>query len=304
MANHQRLAGVYAAALTPLKIDGSLALDDLLLYLDFLANRGCHGVLLLGTTGEGPSFAPNERVALMRAALEIRQTQPQLKLLAGTGTPSLEETLILTRTAFDIGYDGVVVLPPYYFRSASDNGLFTWFSQVIRQAVPSGGAFFVYHIPAISGVPLSMDLLARLIEAFPDRFAGIKDSSGDPEHAKALGERFNKDILTLIGNDKLLSHSLRYDGAGAITALANLHSPYLRRIWDSFQEGSPDPDTQSKLSAARAVMDKYAPFPPIFKSLLAKQHRFPVWSAKPPLMPLPEYIVERAKAELEVIDDE
>jgi 4-hydroxy-tetrahydrodipicolinate synthase len=304
MANHQRLAGVYAAALTPLKIDGSLALDDLLPYMDFLANRGCHGILLLGTTGEGPSFAPNERVALLRAALEIRQTQPQLKLLAGTGTPSLEETLILTRTAFDIGFDGVVVLPPYYFRGATDNGLFAWFSQVIQGAVPPGGAFFVYHIPGVSGVPLSLDLLARLKESFPDRFAGIKDSSGDPEHANAIGERFNKDILTLNGNDKLLSHSLSYDGAGAITALANLRSPDLRRIWDSFQGDSPDPDTQSKLSAARTVMDKYAPFPPVLKSLLAKQYSFPLWSVKPPLMPLSEHIVERANAELEAIDDE
>jgi 4-hydroxy-tetrahydrodipicolinate synthase len=89
--------------------------------LDFLARRGCHGALLLGTTGEGPSFAPEERIAIFRAALEVQQTQPAFRLLAGTGTPSLEETIILTRAAFDLGMDGVVVLPPYYFRKITDN---------------------------------------------------------------------------------------------------------------------------------------------------------------------------------------
>ncbi|MCK4901590.1 MAG: dihydrodipicolinate synthase family protein, partial [Anaerolineales bacterium] len=109
MQNQHFLSGVYAAAVTPLREDATLDISALPTLLEFLANRGCHGVLLLGTTGEGPSFAPNERIALLRAALEVRQTIPDFRLLAGTGTPSLEETIALTRASFDLGYDGVVV---------------------------------------------------------------------------------------------------------------------------------------------------------------------------------------------------
>ena len=127
------LSGVYAAALTPLKSDSTPDSDHLPAFLAFLADRGCHGALIFGTTGEGPSFSPKERRVVFKAALKVRETYPDFRLLAGTGTPSLGETITLTKKAFDLGYDGVVVLPPYYFRTASDEGLYNWFEQVIRQ---------------------------------------------------------------------------------------------------------------------------------------------------------------------------
>jgi len=117
---------------TPLKNDSSLDLDSVPTLLNFLASRGCHGALFFGTTGEGPSFSPTERETLLRAVCEYRSAVPGFRLLAGTGTPSLSETIELTKLAFDLGYDGVVVLPPYYFRKATDEGLFNWFSEVIR----------------------------------------------------------------------------------------------------------------------------------------------------------------------------
>ncbi len=98
--------------------------------LDFLAKRGCHGVLMLGTTGEGPSFSPQERHDILSAALKIRQDHPSLKVLVGTGTPSLSETILITKSAFDLGVDGVVVLPPYYYRRATDEGLFNYFGEL------------------------------------------------------------------------------------------------------------------------------------------------------------------------------
>src|SRR3990172_5540535 len=116
MSAFQHLSGVYAAALTPLQEDFSPDLEGIPILLDFLAQRGGHGALLLGTTGEGPSCAFSERLAIFHAALDIRKKFPNFRLLAGTGTPSLEETKNLTRAAFEAGMDGVVVLPPYYFR--------------------------------------------------------------------------------------------------------------------------------------------------------------------------------------------
>jgi len=284
---HTRLRGVYAAALTPLRSDGSIDLEGLPLLLDFLARRGCHGALLLGTTGEGPSFAPAERLQILRTALEVRQAHPQMRLLAGTGTPSLQETIDLTRFAFDLGYDGVVVLPPYYFRKASPEGLFAWFDRVLRQAVPAGGTLLYYHFPAITGMDLPLELLQRLLEVHPRRFAGLKDSSGDASFSRTLGERFGSDLFVLNGNDRLFSLAMQQNASGCITAMANLLSPLLRQAWDALlSSAKADEQIQVRLSAARAVLDRYPPMPPLLKALLPRLHSFPAWSVRPPLMPL------------------
>jgi 4-hydroxy-tetrahydrodipicolinate synthase len=306
MTDHRQLNGVYAPALTPLQPDFSPALNDLPPFLSFLAGRGCHGALLMGTTGEGPSFAAAERLAVLRAALEVRQQRPDFRLLLGTGTPSLDETIQLTRAAFDLGADGVVVLPPYYFRKAGDDGLFAWFSQVLRRAVPPDGALLGYHIPSLTGVPLSLDLLARLKDAYPDRFAGIKDSSTDADHARSLGRRFGADLTVFSGTDSLFSLALENGASGCITALSNLLSPEARLVWDAFQVRSSDPSAparqaaaQTRLDGGRAVMDRYPPNPPLYKALLARLHPFSRWPVCPPLLPMPDELVESVLAEFQ-----
>jgi 4-hydroxy-tetrahydrodipicolinate synthase len=297
MTDFQHLAGVYAAALTPLRNNFSPSLDEIPNLLDFLARRGCHGALILGTTGEGPSFSPGERRELIRASLRVRQVHPHFHLLAGTGTPSLEETVELNRVAFDLGIDGVVVLPPYYFRKVDDDGLFAWFEEVIRRSVPAGAPLFGYHIPSVSGVPLSLDLLERLKESFPDRFAGIKDSSADAEHARRLGERFGKNLLVMSGNDPLFSLALKNSASGCITALANLLSPDLRRIWDAHQRNEVDDPAHAHLLNGRAIVDRYPPAPPLLKYLLSRLHAFKRWPVRPPLQPLSQEMEGKVWAE-------
>lgn len=298
MQTFRSLKGVYAAALTPLHPDLSPALDEIPLLLSFLAERGCHGALLLGTTGEGPSFAYSERLDILRAGLEIRQAYPLFRLLAGTGTPSLEETANLTRFAFDEGYDGVVALPPYYFRNVSDEGLFEWFSIILQRSVPTGAAFLGYHIPPMTGVGFSLDLLTRLKEAFPNRFAGIKDSSGSSDLARQLGNRFGKDLLVLNGNDGLFSLALENHAGGCITAMANLYSPFLRRVWDAFQSQQPDLEAQAQLGKLRFILESKPPFPPLLKGLLPRMHSFNPWSVRPPLLPLSAEVVQKVVADL------
>jgi 4-hydroxy-tetrahydrodipicolinate synthase len=161
--------------------------------------------LLTGTTGEGPSLSIQERLLIYRAAIDVRQSLPGFLLLAGTGTPSLEDTIFLAKEAFSLGFDGVVVLPPYYFRNATDEGLFTWFCHVLDKAIPTDGALLAYHIPPVTGVGFSLDLLARLKDSYPNQFLGLKDSSGDAEWARALGARFGTDLTVLNGNDRLFS---------------------------------------------------------------------------------------------------
>lgn len=283
MGNYSILAGVYAAAVTPLKPDLSPDLDGLANLFQFLANRGCHGVLLLGTTGEGPSFSTEERKLIYQTACNIRQNIPGFHLFAGTGTPSLEETIFLTHSVFDLGFDAVVILPPFYYKKITDEGLFTWFSQLLTKAVPVDGTVLVYHIPSVSGVSLSLDLLARLKDAYPVKFSGIKDSSGDPDWACSLGKRFGSELLVYTGNDRLFSLALQSGASGCITALANLLSPFHCLVWDNFQDGNSDEITQDKLSAAREVLDRYTPLPPLIKMMLSRLHGFDVWKVKPPL---------------------
>ncbi len=300
----EHLQGVFAAVLTPLRADFSIDLDGIAPLLDFLADRDCHGALLFGTTGEGPSFSPRERLQALQRAQDWRNAHPDFRLLAGTGTPSLQETIELTRAASDLGLDGVVTLPPYYFRKVSDEGLFAWFSQVIERAVPPGKAFLGYHFPNVSGVPLSIDLLARLQKTFPDCFAGIKDSSGQADFARQLGDQFGPELVVLTGSDRLFSQALENHAAGCITAMANLYSPDLRRVWDSFAQGnrSVQEQNQSRLTAAREIMERYPPFPPLLKALIARQYNFPRWPVRPPLLPLTDELVEQALTDLNLIN--
>lgn len=294
------ICGVYAAALTPLHPDLSPDLEALPGFLDFLARRGCRGALLLGTTGEGPSFAREQRAAIWAAAQQVRAAHPGFQLLAGTGTPSLEETIRLTRLAFEAGVEAVVVLPPYYYKNPGEDGLFAWFAQLMARAVPGDGRLLYYHIPALTGVALSLELLERLMETFPGRFAGIKDSSTDPESARQLGARFGKDLAVLSGTDRLFTLALEAGASGCITALANLLSPLLRRVWDGHQAGQPDAEAQERLDHARGIMERHPPAAPLLKALLARRHGFPRWPVAPPLSPTPAELEERVAAELDL----
>jgi len=297
MSDLHPLSGIYAAAVTPLKADSNLDLEAVPAFLRLLAARGCHGVLLFGTTGEGPSFSPKERETLLRSVRVYRQQIPGFRLLAGTGTPSLSETIDLTKLAFDIGYDGVVVLPPYYFRKATDQGLFKWFSELIHKAVPTDKYLLGYHIPGMTGVGFSLDLLARLKDAFPIQFAGIKDSSHDEPFAIALGQRFGKDLLVLNGTDSLLHHALENHAQGAITAPANLISADLREIWDLYQQGKDPSEVQARVTEQRHILEKYMPFPTVLKALMPGLLGTPRWSVKPPLEEMDEAKAEEALKE-------
>jgi len=286
--------GVIAAAVTPLKADSTLELDHIELLIEFLHRRGCHGALFFGTTGEGPSFSFMERHALLKEVIKVRNSIPDFIVLAGTGTPSLEETIRITKDAFDTGVDGVVTLPPYYFHSISDDGLYDWYSIVIERSVPSDGKIFGYHIPKVSGVPISLELLSRLKDKFPSRFAGIKDSSGDAGHMLALHDRFGSDLRIFTGNDKLFSKALQHNAVGCITALANIASPFAREIYNLFLQGKESSAIQKNLDHAREILDFYPPAAPYLKAMYAEIFNLPQWGLKPPLIAMDEESVKEA----------
>ena len=296
MTSSHPLAGVYAAAVTPLKDASTLDLDSVPALANFLTSRGCHGIVLFGTTGEGPSFSSKEREDVMRA---LKENQPAgSRLIAGTGTPSLTETIELTKSAFDLGYDAVLVLPPYYFRKATDDGLFAWFSEVIRKAVPADKFLIGYHIPPLIGVGFSIPLLKRLKDAFPGQFAGVKDSSHDAGFARSVGDTFGSDLLVLNGTDSYLQMAMEHHAAGCITAPANLISPDLREVWDLIRVGKDPGQAQARATEKRHILEKYLPFPPALKALIHRLHGLPRWAVRPPLENLTEDQIQSAFDEM------
>lgn len=306
MTSTHPLAGVYAAAVTPLraaslngnKSDSALDLESVPVLLNFLASRGCHGAVLFGTTGEGPSFSPSEREALMRAANAYRDQMPGFRLIAGIGTPSLSETMDLTKLAFDLGYEAALALPPYYFRKATDDGLFNWFSELITKAVPSDKYLLGYHFPRVAGIGFSIELLARLKDAFPTQFAGIKDSSHDANLTRNLGEKFGYDLVVLTGTDSYVQLAMENKAAGCITAPANIISPELRKVWDLMREGNDASAAQAYVTELREILDKYPPFPPTLKAMLHRLHGLPRWHVKPPLVDITEAMEDQLAIEL------
>jgi 4-hydroxy-tetrahydrodipicolinate synthase len=292
------LSGVYAAAVTPLKPDFSPDVDAIPSYLSFLAGRGCHGALILGTTGEGPSFSPAERERIWRAALKVREKHPDFRLFAGTGTPSLTETIDLTRLVFSLGFDAAVTLPPYYFRKATEDGVFAWFKELIEKALPADGSLLGYHFPGVAGIGFSIELLSRLKDAFPVQFAGIKDSSHSEEFVRALGQRFGTDLVVLSGTDSDFSLALQNHAAGCITAPANLMSPSLRQIYDVFRDGNDTTEIQARVSEKRHAMEQFMPFPSSLKALLHRLYGLPRWPVRPPLVEISEADEDRAVVEV------
>ena len=301
MISTHPLAGVYAAAVTPLReTDSNLDLESVPVLLKFLADRGCHGAVLFGTTGEGPSFSPTEREALMRSARAYRHQLRGFRLIAGTGTPSLSETIELTKLAFELGYDAALVVPPYYFRKATDDGLFAWFSELIKKAVPSDKYLLGYHFPNVAGIGFSIELLSRLKDSFPVQFAGIKDSSHDVDLARNLGEKFGSDLVVLNGTDSYLQLAMENKAAGCITAPANIISPDLREVWDGMREGKDISEAQKRVNEQRHILEKYPPFPPTLKALMHRLYGLPRWAVKPPLEKIKSEMEEQAVAEMKI----
>lgn len=281
------LPGVYAAAVTPLT--AALAPDPAALppLLDFLAERGCHGVLLLGTTGEGTSFSVAEHLDVLRAGLHYRDTaRPGFRILAGTGAPNLTDAIAMTRGAFDLGADAVVVLPAFYYKGVSAAGLLAYYDALLQAAVPADGRLLGYHIPQMSGVALPAETLQALRARYPRQFFGIKDSQDDRAHSLGLLEQV-AGLGLFAGSDSLMADTLAAGSAGAITALANVTAPLNRAVWDAHHAGEAATvaAAQAKLVQARQIV-KGLSGPGLMKAALAELFGFPLWPVRPPLEPV------------------
>jgi 4-hydroxy-tetrahydrodipicolinate synthase len=197
-----------------------------------LLDNGCNGLNVLGTTGEATSFSYEQRVGVMRAAAAELDRK---RLMVGTGAASLAEATALTRLAAELGFAGALILPPFYYKDIDAQGMFDYLAALIAATQARPIPIYLYNFPALSGVPYTRELVARLIEAFPDRMAGLKDSSGDMPYARALAKT-HSGFAVFPSTEAALLEARSGAFAGCISATANLNSDLCGRAWQSGDE--------------------------------------------------------------------
>jgi 4-hydroxy-tetrahydrodipicolinate synthase len=275
--------GINAAMLTAMNPDLSPNLDRMAAHAKWLLANGCNGLGILGTTGEANSFGLHERKAILEGL--IARGVPAAVMMPGTGCASLTDTVELTLHAKQHGCRGVLLLPPFYYKNPSDDGLFAYFSEVAKR-VGSGIALYLYHFPQQSAVPLSLALIGRLLEAFPGVFKGVKDSSGDHANMKAMIDAFAaRGFEVYSGSDEFVQRILAEGGAGCITAASNANSHWGGIVYA--KRTGPEADAaQAMLTATRKAATSVALIPGL-REIIARSTGDDGWRIiRPPHLPL------------------
>ena len=286
MLKKNEFSGVFTAVVTPFNRNDEIDLDNLGLLIRSQMDDGVNGILLAGTTGEGPMLSLSEIEEIIGYTVDLTRDK-DLIIMAGTGCVSIKDTLAITRRAFELGVDAVVTLPPYYLKKITSPGLIAYYDRIMSEAVPDGKHMFVYDIPQITGITMEMGFFEGLLKLQEQKFCGVKDSIGDFAHSQDLIQRF-PGLRVMIGTDKLLLKGLQTGAAGSITAGTNVLASYASRVYRAFIQGDLDEaqQLQEKLTAARSVLEKFTPFSIGLKSLLAHRFKTANWELRLPLLPL------------------
>jgi len=250
--------GLGVAAITPFAADGSVDLPRLVAHARRCLAGGCTSVTLFGTTGEGASLGFRERArmldAMVAAGFDLRA-----QVLGGVAASAIEDAAAQARHIYAAGGRGVLLTPPFYFKGPDDEGLYAWFSRVIEGSGDARGVI-LYHLPSLTAVPLSVELIGRLKRAFPGVVVGVKDSGGIWSYTEALLAA-HPDLHILVGDERLLARAVRHGGSGAINGFSNFCAP---RLVAMVERGEDDP-------AINALVDLLLTFPvtPAIKALVA-----------------------------------
>lgn len=270
-----------AAVLTPL--DASLSPDRTALarHCRWLLDNGCDGLAVLGTTGEANSFSVDERIELLDHLIE--DGIPGNTLLPGTGCCAVPDTVRLTRKAVELGAGGVLMLPPFYYKNVSDDGVFAAYAEVIERVGDARLKVYLYHFPQMSGVPLGSVLIERLLKQYPDTIAGMKDSSGSFGNMVHNTRAF-PGFAVISGSDEYLLPLLKEGGAGCITAVCNVAVALAAEVHAAWREGDTERAgrAQARLTLVRRAISAY-PLTAALKEVMAR-HGGDDWRrVRPPL---------------------
>ncbi|HLW61004.1 MAG TPA: dihydrodipicolinate synthase family protein [bacterium] len=292
------ISGVIAPILTPFHDDLTIAQSLFAGHSRHLLETGCAGLAPFGTTGEALSLGIEERMAALEGLIESG-IDPK-KLIPGTGLTNLPDTTKLTRHALDRGCAGVMVLPPFYFKNVHDEGLFAYFSRLIESVASNDLRIYLYHIPPVSQVGLSIELIQRLRSRFPAQIVGIKDSSGDWENTRRLLTEV-PGLIVYPGSELPLLEALALGAPGCITATANINAAQIAKIVSLHQRGQ-QAEAKHQHEAVKKVrlkIQEYGPIP-------AQKYLLSAWSGdgrwrnvRPPFLRLADTVGRELRDTLE-----
>ncbi|WP_372610307.1 dihydrodipicolinate synthase family protein [Halomonas sp.] len=281
----QTRGDVWSPVITPFGADLAPDTRRFVTHCQWLASHGV-GLAVFGTNSEANSMTVEEKQHLLGTL--VKGGVDPARLMPGTGQCAIGDSVALTREAVAVGCAGVLMLPPFYYKSVSDEGLFRYYSEVIERVGDSRLRVYLYHIPPVAQVPLSLALIERLRDAFPGTIAGIKDSGGDWSHTQALIDRFGgDDFAVYAGSERFLLDTLRAGGAGCISATANVNPGAIAGLAASWQAEAAD-ERQQALNAVRDLFERY-PLIPAMKAATAHFSGTSDWRrVRPPLVELEE----------------
>ncbi len=279
----ERLKGVLAPVVTPFTSDFCINIDAWIRHCEWLLAQNA-GLAVFGTNSEANSLSIHEKRKSLDALIDAGV--PTDRLLPGTGCCAIPETVELTRHAMEVDAAGVLMLPPFYYKNVSDDGVFASFAEVIEQVADDKLKVYLYHIPQLSRTPISYAVIERLLQRYPSTVAGIKDSSGDWNNTLGMLEAFQPQGFDVFcGSEKYLLQTLRYGGAGCISATANVNPGSIARLYRTWRDDDAM-DQQQALNVIREAFEKH-PMIPALKAALAHCAGDDGWRAvRPPLVSL------------------
>jgi 4-hydroxy-tetrahydrodipicolinate synthase len=265
--------GIWPALLTPLHADLSIDHAKFAAHCKSLIASGCPGVTAFGTTGEGPSFSMAERKEAVDQL--IKNGIPAGQIMVSTSCAALPETLELTRHAVNAGVHGCLMLPPFFLKGVSDQGVIDCYRYVIDGLADDRLKLYLYHIPQVTGVGLSHHVIATLKNMYPNTILGIKDSACSTEHSIGLANAFMKDLTVYVGFEPDLPEMGRRGSTGAISGLANFMPRVVKRLVTQ-PDAATTPAERERIIKLLGLLEGYSLMPAL-KGIMAMLSGDPAW---------------------------
>jgi len=292
-----RLRGVFAPVLTPFNQRLEPDPERFITHCRWLIDQQV-GLAIFGTNSEAASLSVDERIAMTEAILQAGI--PASRLMPGTGGCALTDAITLTRHAVDNGAGGALMLPPFYFKGVSDEGLFAYYAEVIERVGSDRLKIYLYHIPHLTQVPITLKLIEMLRKRYPETVVGAKDSSGNWDNTQAMLDNFASDGFDVFpASESLLSRALPLGAAGCISATVNMNPAGIRAVFEGW-DGDSGAALQAQADVIRTIFQA-VPMIPAMKRVVAEFSRQPSWRmVRPPLCALSD---DAASALLKTLAD-
>ncbi|QDY70536.1 dihydrodipicolinate synthase family protein [Qingshengfaniella alkalisoli] len=276
-----RCSGLWPPAATPFRSDLSVDTEALVAHCQALLDDGATGLAPLGTTSEANSLTLSERRLVVDSLLE--GGIPAAKLMPGTGACALGDAIEMSRHATQARCAGVLLLPPFFYKGVSDEGLYDYVARVVEGVADDGLRIYLYHIPQMAGVGWSLELIERLLRDFPATVVGLKDSSGDWAHTRSVIEAF-PGFSVFPASEAHLSDAIPLGAAGCISATANINASGISRLINALRSGKDATALQSEATRQRSIVTAGSLIPGI-KAVLAARYQRSNWAqVRPPLV--------------------